>query len=337
MIHMGRSKLGSRVRQRVGALVVDNAFRGLARAGALLPAARPERHRVEVTRDLCYGSAHRRRPEHHLDVYRPLASRPPHPVVLYVHGGGFRILSKETHWIMALAFARRGYLVFNISYRLAPRHPYPAPLEDAAAAFEWVVGRAGAFGGDLSRLVLAGESAGANLVTALAVASCYERPEPFARRVFDTGVVPRAVVAQCGLHQVSDTHRFVRRKPRFPRFLWDRLEEVERAYLGAARRDLPGGLALADPLCVLEGADGPARPLPAFVASVGTRDPLLDDTRRLAAAVRRHGAPCLERYYEGELHAFQAMVFRKNARRCWLSTYSFLDEQLAPAGSAAVA
>ena len=43
---------------------------------------------------------------------------PPWPVVLYVHGGGFRILSKDTHWVMGLAYVRRGYLCANISYRL---------------------------------------------------------------------------------------------------------------------------------------------------------------------------------------------------------------------------
>ena len=51
--------------------------------------------------------------------------------MLYVHGGGFRILSKDTHWIMGLAFARRGFLVFNIGYRLAPKHPFPAAIADA--------------------------------------------------------------------------------------------------------------------------------------------------------------------------------------------------------------
>jgi alpha/beta hydrolase fold len=55
---------------------------------------------------------------------------PPWPIVFYVHGGAFRILSKDTHWVMALSFARRGFVVFNVSYRLAPKHRFPAPLED---------------------------------------------------------------------------------------------------------------------------------------------------------------------------------------------------------------
>src|SRR5205085_8455187 len=83
--------------------------------------------------------------------------------------------------------------------------------------------------------------------------------------------------------------------------------------------------ALADPLVVLEGSDLPERPLPPFFAPVGTRDPVLDDTRRLSAALRRHGVHCEAPEYEGETHAFHALVFLRNARRCWSHTYRFLD------------
>src|SRR5439155_19026230 len=135
-----------------------------------------------------------------------------------IHGGGFRILSKDTHWVMGLAYARRGYLCANISYRLAPRHPYPAAVADACAAYAWVVERIREHGGDAARLVLAGESAGGNLVTALAVAASYRRSEPYARAVWDTGVSPAAVIAACGILQVSDTERFAPRK-RLPRYV----------------------------------------------------------------------------------------------------------------------
>ncbi|MEO5731249.1 MAG: alpha/beta hydrolase, partial [Byssovorax sp.] len=180
------------LRRRLGAILVDNAFRGAASAGRLHPLARPERHSVEVLRDIPYRREGGR--EHKLDIYRPTGRKGPLPIVLYVHGGGFRILSKNTHWIMALAFARRGYLVFTIDYRLAPRNPYPAAPEDAAAAFAWTVQNAERYGGDPARIFLAGESAGANLITSLAIASSYERPEPWARVVFDLDVRPRAVL-----------------------------------------------------------------------------------------------------------------------------------------------
>ena len=55
-----------------------------------------------------------------------------------MHGGAFQSLSKDTHWLMGLAFARRGYVVFSINYRLAPKHRFPAGLQDACTAARWV-------------------------------------------------------------------------------------------------------------------------------------------------------------------------------------------------------
>ncbi len=316
--------VASSFRRRLGAMLVDNAFRGAASAGRLHPLARPERHGVEVLRDIPYHREGGK--EHRLDIYRPTDRQGPLPIVLYVHGGGFRILSKDTHWIMALAFARRGYLVFTIDYRLAPANPYPAALEDAAAAFTWTAENAERYGGDPGRIFLAGESAGANLITSLAIASSYERPEPWARAVFDLGVRPRAVLPACGLLQVSDPARFLRRKSTLGTFINDRITEVASAYIGGSITGAPGALELADPLVVLERGLAPDRPLPPFFVPVGTKDPVLDDSRRLKSALDRLGTPCEIRFYEGEVHAFHAFVWRKNAQQCWKDTFTFLDQ-----------
>lgn len=248
-------------------------------------------------------------------------------MVLYVHGGGFRILSKETHWLLALLFARRGFLTFNINYRLAPEHKYPAAVEDAAAAFRWVARNAAAFGGD-GRLVLAGESAGANLVTALSVATSFVRPEPWAKRVFDTGVQPLAVLPSCGILQVSEISR-LKHEGRFAPLILDYLQVISEAYLP----DDPGGLDLdfANPLLVFERELAAERPLPSYFLIVGGRDPLLDDTRRLETALRRRGADVEARYYDGEPHAFHAYVWRRAARQSWRDTFDFLAKRLAAA------
>ncbi len=309
------------LRRHLGSKVAEGFFEGAAALGRLHPRARPERHGITVTRNLPYDPAH---PTRRLDVWRPANAAEPAPALLYVHGGGFRILSKDTHWVMALAFARMGFVVFNIDYRLAPAAPFPAALEDAALAYAWVTRHAARFGADVSRLVLAGESAGANLVTALAASAVFPREEPYARTVFSTGVVPRAVLPACGIHQVTDTARFARREPRLSRFVADRIEEVTRAYVGHLDEAHPA-LALADPLRLFERDVDPARPLPAFFLTCGTADPILDDTRRLHAALARRGADAEVRYYPGEPHAFHALVFRAAARRHWDDTRRFLD------------
>ncbi len=314
-----------RLRGHAGAFVVDNAFRSLSQVGKLLPEARRARHGVEVIRDIPYHDTGR--DEHLLDIYRPTGEGP-WPVVFYAHGGGFRILSKDTHWVMGLGFARRGFLVVSINYRLAPRHRYPAAIEDACTAFTWMAHNIVRYGGDPTRLVLAGESAGANLVASLAIATSYRRPEPHARAVFDTGLTPAACLPACGILQVSDSERFGRRK-RLPSFIGDRIFEVTSAYLGNhATRTGHADLDLADPLVFLERGLPPDRPLPAFFAPVGTRDPLLDDTRRLAAALGKLNVRCRAEYYPGEPHAFHALIWRENARMCWDHTFEFLHECL---------
>lgn len=322
MARFGEAAL--RVRKRVGAAVVDGFFNGAARIAKLHPRANPASHGVEHIVDVRYLEGTKGK-EHLLDVWRPLSGGPPWPIVFYIHGGGFRILSKDTHWVMGLGFARRGYLVFNVSYRLAPEHRYPAALEDVCAAFAWMAANAEKYGGDTSRVVLAGESAGANLATSLAVALAYERPEPYAKKAFATGIVPKAAVPACGVFQVSDLQRLKRRKPKMSAFIADRLHEVETSYLGQEPRD---DLDFADPLVFFERGEKPARPLPPFFLPVGTRDPLLPDTRRLGEALGKLGVEAVTQYYPGELHAFHAFVMRKNAQKCWRDTFDFLDRHV---------
>lgn len=304
------------VRKRAGAVVVDNVWRGLAGLGELHPRAKPEQHGLERIRDIAYRDTGES--AHTLDVWRPVHREGLLPVVLYLHGGGFRILSKDTHWIMGIAWARPGYVVFNANYRLAPRHPFPAAIEDAAAALEWVAENAARFGGDPQRIVLAGESAGGNLVTSLALMAATRRAEPFAARVFDLEPRIRAVVAACGMLQVSDPERFSRKR-RLPSYLQDRIDEVSHAYLHETKHDT----TLADPLVALESSARLDRPLAPFFVPCGTADPLLDDTRRLVAALRSRKLEVEAREYAGEVHAFHALYWRENAKKCWRDTHEF--------------
>ncbi len=315
------------LRQRAGSKLAEGFFAGASRLGKLHPSANPEKHGVQVLRDVRYAEGTGRE-EHLLDVYRPLDLEGPAPAVLYIHGGGFRILSKDTHWIMGLAFASRGYVVFNIGYRLAPRHRFPAAVEDVAQAYQWLCAHAHEYGADLDRLVVAGESAGANLTASLTLATVYERPEPYAKAVFDTGVVPKAAIPACGVFQVSDMERYRRRKPRFPTFLMDRLREVQDGYLGERPEAHGDALDLVDVVRWLERGEPPSRPLPPFFLPVGTKDPLLDDTRRLDRAIKALGGTSEAVYYPGDIHAFHAFVFLESARRCWKDQFDFLERHV---------
>lgn len=304
------------------ATAIDGFYRSLSNVGRLSPRAQAARRGVTIVPDVEYRTAGH--PLHRLDVYVPRQLPAPRPAVLYLHGGGFRILSKDTHWALALAFARHGFVVFNANYRLAPDDPFPAALDDAAAAFRWVVDNARRYGADPGRLVIAGESAGANLTSALTLCTCFERPEPFAKAVFDTGVVPRAALPACGILQVSEPERFLRNEALMP-IVADRILAVCRGYLPHPQ---PGRHDLADPLVVLESDAVPARPLPPFLAIVGERDPIADDTHRLGAALNARGCDVEIRAYPKQGHAFHAYFWRPEARRAWRDTFSFLDRYL---------
>ncbi len=118
----------------------------------------------EAHYDLGYSGT--RRSGQRLDVFTPPARRRrgPAPVLVNVHGGGLMCMDKRSYERFGRSLARAGFVVFNVNYRLAPRAGYLQQMEDVAAAVGWAHENAGRFGGDPSRMALAGDSAGAWLV-----------------------------------------------------------------------------------------------------------------------------------------------------------------------------
>ncbi|GAA3617524.1 alpha/beta hydrolase [Streptomyces chitinivorans] len=142
-----------------------------------------------------------------LRLYRPHGARGPLPAVYAIHGGGFMLGSPEVDHDWNLLLCRRlGALVASVDYRLAPEHPFPAPLEDCYAGLRGLVERAGELGVAPERIALWGDSAGAGLAAGLALlardrggpAVCFQHlcspalddrlSTPSARRFTDTPV-----------------------------------------------------------------------------------------------------------------------------------------------------
>src|SRR5262249_13953858 len=86
-----------------------------------------------------------------------------HPLVIYLHGGGWALGSPASFRKLGMQFAEAGYLTVILDYRLAPEHPFPAALEDVSFAIEWARDNARRWNGDGGRIVIGGDSAGANL------------------------------------------------------------------------------------------------------------------------------------------------------------------------------
>jgi len=93
------------------------------------------------------------------------------PVTVLIHGGGWVVGTLDTHDGLARVLAREaGCAVLSLGYRLAPEHPYPAPLEDCLAAIADLPARAAEFGIRAEGYVVAGDSAGGNLAAAISLA-----------------------------------------------------------------------------------------------------------------------------------------------------------------------
>lgn len=101
--------------------------------------------------------------------YIPQGSSQPAPCALFLHGGGYVIGDLDTHdRLCARLAAKSGCRVLALDYRLAPEHPFPAAVDDALAAIDWLVGEGGAsLGVDPARLAVAGDSAGGGLAAVL--------------------------------------------------------------------------------------------------------------------------------------------------------------------------
>jgi acetyl esterase len=103
------------------------------------------------------------------DVYVPLGE-PPFPALTYFHGGAWTMGAPRTHRRLAGELAALGLLVVNVDYRRAPKHRFPAAVEDCLHATLWTQDVCERFGGDPSRLLVGGDSAGANLAAAVIAA-----------------------------------------------------------------------------------------------------------------------------------------------------------------------
>ena len=271
---------------------------------------------VKVYKNICYGDP--LLPEHTLDIYQPKNPPKRSPVCLYIHGGGFTILSKDSHWMAALYLARKGYTVFSINYRLASKAPFPAAVQDAFLAAEWVQKHAEEYGADNSQWVISGESAGGNLTLGITLASCFEIGESWAQRIFDLNLPIKAIMPICGFLQVSNPERYTKRQ-KLSRFIKSRMTAISKRYLQGKRHPL------ADPILPLESKLELKRPFPPTLSFVGTKDPVLDDTRRLERALKERGIKHEVIYVPKGLHGFHLAIWTTSAQQAWQSQIEFLS------------
>lgn len=141
----------------------------LASATAVSARTISESSSSDVTKTaLCYSS--RDGKDLLLDLYRPANATEPLPVVVFVHGGGWEVGTRETAPDLGRYFARDGFAMVSIDYRLVPEFRFPEPVIDVKTSIRWLRANARALGLDRSRIGLWGTSAGGHLAALAALA-----------------------------------------------------------------------------------------------------------------------------------------------------------------------
>ena len=223
-------------------------------------------------------------------LYRPEldSSNSARGLLVYFHGGGWVVGSVNTHDDVCRKLARAlGHPVLSVEYRLAPEHPFPAPVEDCVHAVRWAHSHAAELGVDPDRLAVGGDSAGGNLAAVVA------------------NLQPVPLRFQMLIYPVTDARRgsaSYRENAEGYRLTAAGMKWFCDLYLsgGKGAEDDPRvSPLLADPVTL-------AAAPPALVITA-EYDPLRDEGEQYAARLLEAGVPCsLTRYY-GNIHGFFSM------------------------------
>jgi acetyl esterase len=218
-------------------------------------------------------------------LYEPEGAGARSPGILYIHGGGWVICSLDSHDGVCRRLANASKLrVVSLDYRMAPEHPFPAPLEDCVAAARWLRRNGPELGIDPDLVALAGDSAGANLSLATCLA-LRDQSQP----------LPRAAALIYGVFSAdsdSPSHRqfgggeYVLSTAAM-RWFWDHYA--------------PEPSRRTDPLAAPLHAD--LHGLPPLYVSAAELDPLRDDSERIAGKLALAGVDFDYRLWRGVTHA----------------------------------
>ena len=220
-------------------------------------------------------------------IYWPPTDDAAPPVVMFFHGGGFVVGDLDTHdGTCRQHVVGASAVVVSVEYRLAPEHPYPAAVDDAWTATQWVVQHGNEIGADAGRLAVAGDSAGGNLAAVVA------------QRSRDSGGPPITFQLLW-----------------YPATLWDAslpsfsenadAPVLDRAAVAAFTRWYAGDIDLSDPPPgMAPGRAENLADLPAAYIGVAGHDPLRDDGSRYGELLAAAGVPVQVHNAETMVHGY---------------------------------
>jgi acetyl esterase len=225
-------------------------------------------------------------------------------LLVWYHGGGMIYGSLDSHAAVCRFIAEQaGVRVLAVDYRLAPEHPFPAGVDDAWAAYDWVSSNAADYGADPQRLAVAGDSAGAYLSAVTALRAAQEH---------------RPLAYQLLIYPVTDMGGGTESRRKLGKGFYLTTEFME-----LATRHYLGDHDPKDPRASVLYADIPEGLAPALVATAGF-DPLRDEGEAYARKLVDAGVEVHLETYAGEIHGFVNIVGFEGPARTAVSDMAVL-------------
>lgn len=245
-------------------------------------------------------------PDVFVRVYQPENRPETLPALLWIHGGGYVLgdVAGDDARAKGLALALN-CVIASVEYRLAPEHPYPAPLEDCYAALKWLAGQADKFGINKSRIAIGGASAGGGLAAGLGLLA---RDRGEVDLCYQLLIYP--MIDDTNIEQASDS------VPDAP--LWTRANNLIgwRSYLGQE----PGGEGISQYAAPTRAED--LSGLPPTYIGVGTPDLFRDEDIAYAQRLMQAGVPTELHVYADGFHGFDGFAPESDAAQ------RFMGEQI---------
>jgi len=241
-------------------------------------------------------------------LHRPAGVTEPAPALLWIHGGGYVMGTAKQDDGLCQRFTRQlGITVAAVDYRLAPEHPYPAPLEDCYSALRWLAGLPAV---DPARVAIGGASAGGGLAAALALLA---RDRGEVRPILQVLAYPM-LDDRTSASPTNVSYRLW--SPNSNRFGWAAyLAGADPQLAVPARRDDLSGLA------------------PAWIG-VGTHDLFHDEDLAYAERLTRAGVPCHVEVVPGAFHGFDLLLPKAQVSREFFASQSACLRQAFTSNSA---
>lgn len=231
------------------------------------------------------------------------------PLIVFAHGGGFVFCDLDTHDGFCRAMANGvGAIVVSVDYRLSPEHSWPTPAHDVHAAIEWSARSAAQLGADPDRLVVAGDSAGGNLVAVAALMARDGGGADIAGQVLLYPVIAADPTTE-SYRRFGNGYYNTRAAMNW---YWDQYVPVVadrlHPYASPIRAQLSG--------------------LPSALIVTAGCDPLCSEGADYVGALRTAGVPTMHRHYGGAIHGFMTMPVLALAQRAQRRLWTDISELL---------